>query len=388
MKILVITTWFPNPVEPIKCIFTRNILKAQISFTDFQFIVISPIPFFPKALSSLFNGRFGRLSKIELIEQLDNETIIYRPKYFKLPRQLSRYFDWYFYYKAVLKTIKNSYLIFDLIHVHGLYPDSYAGYKISKYYNVPFVCHVHDSYITDLFKSFKNKLLISLTSSQKIIAVSEFQSNQLKKILPNNSNIVVINNGVNLHNFTLTETNLSRNKGVFVGNLIETKGIYVLLEALSIMLKNDVIFYLDVFGTGELSKCKEYSTHLEISDLVNFKGIIDNESLPQAFTQYDFLILPSFYETFGIVLVEAMACGLPVIATNVAAIPEIVNSEDFGILVEPNDAYCLAEGIKIAMKKDWNPKEIRAHAANYTIENTAVSIGKVYDEVLSNIQTQ
>lgn len=382
-NVLIITTWFPNPVEPMKCIFIRNILNAQKLYTDYNPIVISPTAFFPKFLSPFFSGRYVQLSKIPFLEQTDNDIMIFRPKYFKLPRQWSKPLDWFFYYRAVIKTVKRAKIKFDLIHAHGLYPDAYVAYRVANYFKVPYICHAHDSYLEKLYTINKNKISISLSLADKIIAVSWFQAAEIAKILPQCNNVEVVYNGIFTENFGIKSNRTINNRLVYIGNLLETKGIFVLLRSMAILKKENCKIYLDAFGRGDLALFESSLITLGIEDIVSFKNVINNNELPQALKEYDFLVLPSFYETFGIVLIEAMACGLPVIASNIAAIPEIINSDKFGILVEPGNELELANAIKKALEMKWDSNEIRKYAEKYSIKNTALSIDKIYDNILN-----
>lgn len=379
--ILLITTWFPNPAEPIKCVFTQNIVNAQKKYTPYNFIVISPIPYMPKILGKIFKGRLKAFSEIGLIDKVDGITI-YRPKYLKLPFQLSDKLDWYLYFRAVLSVIKKYQLKFDLIHTHGLYPDAYVGYKVSKYFNIPFVCHLHDRYLNILFDRYNLKLNTCLKTAKRIIAVSKFQANMFRHFLPINT-INIVYNGTFIESFKIRDTNCLSKKLVFVGNLIEDKGIFSLLEAVSILKQQKININLDVFGRGEIEKCKNLASKYDISEIVNFRGIINNSELAEILCDYDLLALPSYYETFGIVLIEALAAGIPVVASNVASIPEIV-TEDVGILIPPKNPNALADAISCALRKNWDRRIIRNQAEKFTLEQTAISIANIYKEILNN----
>ena len=109
-----------------------------------------------------------------------------------------------------------------------------------------------------------------------------------------------------------------------------------------------------------------------------------NKLLPMLLPNYDMLILPSQYETFGIVLIEAMACGLPVIASNIAAMPEIVANDNVGYLINPEDIEEFKKTIKLVFNKIWDKQYIHKYAHTFSIEQTANTINKVYDSILNN----
>jgi glycosyltransferase involved in cell wall biosynthesis len=162
-----------------------------------------------------------------------------------------------------------------------------------------------------------------------------------------------------------------------------------LLKALKLLNGYKYRFILDVVGNGE--KQLEYITLSEkygLGDKVSFIGEIDNASLLKKMKYYDCLVLPSRYETFGVVLIEAMSCGLPVVSTNICAIPEVVISEKVGILVESNNSKALAEGIVKAINKKWDRELIINYAKKFSIKKTAREIEKVYDEILKGVENE
>lgn len=159
---------------------------------------------------------------------------------------------------------------------------------------------------------------------------------------------------------------------IAVGRLSPQKGFDYLLKALSKVKEKEKDFVLLIIGDGEERKNLENLTKkLGLEKEVIFLGKIFHEKLPKYYHLADIFVLPSLYESFGIVFLEAMAAGLPIISTNTAAIPEVVK-KNTGILVEPKNVEELArailmlmknrnkrikmgkEGMKIAKKFDWS----------------------------------
>ena len=97
----------------------------------------------------------------------------------------------------------------------------------------------------------------------------------------------------------------------------------------------------------------------------------------------DLFVLPSLSESFGIVQIEAMACGVPVVATINGGSEEIITSEDYGLLVEPANPEDLAEKILIALNKEWDKEKIRKYAEQFTWERIAERIHEIYCRVVS-----
>lgn len=137
---------------------------------------------------------------------------------------------------------------------------------------------------------------------------------------------------------------------LFVGSVIERKGLRYLLQALAVL--PDSSLELDVVGDtqdepGYLAEMKTLIEDHGLTGQVTFHGhIADRERLRQLYRKADVFVLPSLYETFGIVLLEAMAFGLPIVTTTAGAIPELVKDGKNGLLVPPRDPVALAEALK------------------------------------------
>jgi len=135
---------------------------------------------------------------------------------------------------------------------------------------------------------------------------------------------------------------------LYVGPHEPRKGLMCLLEAIAVLRGKGIDVHLVTVGKGsQLPDLMLHSRRLGISDITEFRGYLDDPDdtkLPLVYSGADIFVLPSFREGFGFVLVEAMASGLPVIATAISAIPEVVG--DAGLLVPPGDPGALAEALR------------------------------------------
>ncbi|MFQ5786347.1 MAG: glycosyltransferase family 4 protein [Thermodesulfobacteriota bacterium] len=138
-----------------------------------------------------------------------------------------------------------------------------------------------------------------------------------------------------------------------VGNYREIKGQKYLIEAMKIINNPQVILYL--VGSPE----RDYPYYLSLKDQIRrnnienhvfFTGWLKGDELAQMYLSADILVLPSLYEAFGMVLLEAMSCELPVIASNIGGIPEIVKDGENGFLTPPSDPACLASALQKLIK--------------------------------------
>jgi glycosyltransferase involved in cell wall biosynthesis len=156
---------------------------------------------------------------------------------------------------------------------------------------------------------------------------------------------------------------------LFVGRLVKRKGVNVLLNAVK-LLEGDRRLHLRIVGGGpELGELQQLATALGITDKVTFDGVVTNERIAELFRQCDALVLPAIVtetgdtEGLGVVLIEAMGYGKPVIASAAGGIVDIVKDNDTGLLVPPGDAAALASAIRRAMD---DPDEMTRLAARGT----------------------
>jgi glycosyltransferase involved in cell wall biosynthesis len=376
--LLIITRWLPNQARPGTGIFTKNIIEAQRELGKYQITIVSPVPQYPFIPLQILK-KYHPFSQLPYHESYLN-CPMFRPRYFKFPDPLFKSIDMRGYLSAVKKVIDRENLSFDIIHSHGLYPDSYVAGLIGKMYAVPVVMHVHDSSLRkNRLKNIHKKIMRLATA---LIPVSRYQFKHIVDIDPFlKERCAVIHNGINTGNISYKENSVKINnykKLVFVGNLIPIKGVDILLQAMKLLKRKNI--KLDIIGTG--SKKNEYNEYVKrnnLTDSVTFLDQVDNKIVCSKLHEYDFFVLPSRYETFGVAIIESLAAGVPVIASDICAIPEIISDNKLGILFKPNDHIDLAQSIQKAIEMKWDRKYCRKKAKQYSLKITANKIDKIYE---------
>ncbi|MFC1899265.1 glycosyltransferase [Chloroflexota bacterium] len=227
-------------------------------------------------------------------------------------------------------------------------------------------------------------------NSQRIIASTEKEKTDIIRHYDTASEkIVVVPCGVNLGQFRITDREDARqhlgigNEKIilFVGRIDPLKGINKLVEAAS-YLRDRQDWRLMIIGGGEnsileINKLKKLAVNLGISDRVTFSGLIKHNELPYYYSASDVCVMPSYYESFGLVALESLACGTPVIANNVGALRDTILDGKTGYVVPDNNVPSLIEKIKIVL--DW-PKspgranEIRESVAEFGWDKVAAGI--------------
>jgi glycosyltransferase involved in cell wall biosynthesis len=232
----------------------------------------------------------------------------------------------------------------DIIHSHLSYPAGFLGTIIHKRTGIPNILTEHST-VRKYYRSFVHKFCVKYTlkNSPGLACVSNALKKELSKVI--NREIDVIHNVVDIDKFKLADPGLGRIINIgFLGSLSDqNKGLDLLLKAVSIVESRDIILHIGGKGTL-LDNYHKMSEDFGIMGNCRFYGEILPDKVTDFYSKLNFFILPSRYETFGIVLVEAMACGLPVIATKCGG-PEEIITPSAGLLVSKDNAEELAEAI-------------------------------------------
>ncbi|NJE79464.1 glycosyltransferase family 4 protein [Thermococcus sp. GR4] len=268
---------------------------------------------------------------------------------------------------------------------------------LGRLLGIPSIFHVHsgvfyDEYIksTVLIKKIRQAIF---TIPSVIISLSIYWKRQIMQLDNiNKEKIRVIYNFVDSNKFKRYNKHTCREilklppdkKIVFsIGRLFERKGYQYLIEAVPLIVKqrNDIQVFIG--GKGPMREYLEQRIkELEIEDYVTLLGFIQGELLPVWLNAADVFVMPSLLETFPIVMLEALASGIPFVGSRVGAVPEIIISDDYGLLVEPANPQDLAEKMLIALEKKWNKEKIRKYAEQFTWERVAKRILEIYRRVL------
>lgn len=208
------------------------------------------------------------------------------------------------------------------------------------------------------YKSKRNmrNLIKNLQNADVITSTSHIMVEEIKKYYKANNEIFVTPFGVNVNQFYPLD--IDRKKDIFefgiVKKIEKIYGIDILIRAFKMFLDDypNAKAILSIYGRGSATdELIKLSEELEISDRVFFKGFINNEDVPKAFSTMSVACFPSVVdESFGVAIVEAMACGVPVIASDVAGFREVMINGSTGILVEKKSIHSL----KKAMEKMYN----------------------------------
>jgi len=228
------------------------------------------------------------------------------------------------------------------------------------------------------------QILWALHQANGVSAVSQALVTAIEGFGVDPGKLQVIRNGINTDVFSRvdagTAQQLRRQLGlrddrkylVFVGRLHPVKGLMHLLDALSLLLSDgDLNFDIILVGDGELRSALERSVAIRgLTERVRFAGEVPHSRVHEWLQAGDAFCLPSLMEGMPNVVIEAQACGLPVVASRVGGLPDMIGNRT-GILVEPAEPAYLANALKQVFRKDWNREEISREAGGQSWEAVA-----------------
>ena len=375
MKVIVITNLFPNNVESARATYNRVQFRFLQKYCDLK--VIAPIAWTDRFLY------WRKNKKIKLYEKIDGLDV-YHPTYYFVPKFLRSLYG-FFFFLSILYTFIKIYKKHraDVIYSTWAYPDSFAAVLLAKIFQVPVVAKIHGSDIHSVEGIGKKQLTCwALTHAEKVISVSHDLARKTMAMGVPVDKIVTIYNGVDANVFKKLDKVVCRKKlkisdnekiVLYVGNLKSIKGSDLLADTIKELKKS---CYLDlqlvVIGDGGLRKSilvqiQSYGLAANIKLL----GSLKHNEIASWMNAADVLFVPSRNEGVPNVILEAMSIGLPVVATKVGGIPEVVIEKRTGFLVASHDARSLADALLKALCIDWDSDEIMNYAKQYSWQHNA-----------------
>jgi len=285
-----------------------------------------------------------------------------------------------------------------IIHGHTIHPIGIASVEVATRLNVPVVLTIHGAleiakgWLSDEIRHY---VKYALKYSDIITTVSYRNKEIIEKIwsIPSKK-ILVIPNGFDDNIFKYIPKEHARKKLglptdkrilINIGNLVPEKGQKYLIEAFANVRKERDDVLLIIIGSGRLEVfLRKQIKKLGLERSVFIVGHRPHNEIPLWMNAADFLVITSITEGNPAVLFEALGVGLPVIATRVGGIPEIIISDEYGLLCNPKDIVCLTENILNAIdkEKEYNREKIAIYARRYSWSNIAKEYIKIYERVL------
>lgn len=419
MKVLFITAWYPSETDPFFGIFVKEHAKAASLLNDI--VVMYP----HLSMSLAHNKRYKITEEIE--EGIKTIRVEYRKGILSFPRsllvrvkytnsvalpatptkvynlfkrvtplkrlieiidRLDSDLNYYWSVLVAFRKLKKSGWKPDIVHAH-VFTAGVVAIILGKLYRIPVVITEHTANFAmhDLTGDQLRKAKIAIGRADLVLPVTEAMKHDILAYGIKND-FLVVPNAVNTEIFLPLPSPAQehRNKKLLlVAALRPEKGVPYLLQALNQLKAMRGDFSLDILGSGpEQAKYEHMMKELSLENIVSFHGSQNKQVVAEFMQNCDFYVLPSIVEQLPCVLIEAMACGKPVLATNVGGVSEIVN-EKRGILIPSEDVDALKEAINFMLDNyaSYSSESIvRYVRENFSYEALGEKFDKVYRDVL------
>lgn len=375
MKILTFTTLFPNAAKPHHGIFTETTLRHQLATGDIQAKVVAPVPWFP--FNHEFFGQYGTFARAPKVETRIGVEVSH-PRYLVLPKvgmHVTPFTVAHSAKKTIGRMLDEGYE-FDVIDAHYFYPDGVAAVLLGKYFRKPVVISALGTDINLIlqYPIPRRMILWAGEQSAAMITVCDALRTEMIKFGMDGSRISTMRNGVDLELFRPVNRETTRKKLgmdqftlLSVGYLDPRKGHEHIICALA-ELPNVCLM---IAGSGpDRKKLEELTKVAGVEERVTFLGPLSQESLREYYGAADALVLASSREGWANVLLEAMACGTPVVASNVWGTPEVVCNLAAGVLMPSRTPQGVAAGVRQLRAHYPDHAATRAYAEGFSWDTT------------------
>jgi teichuronic acid biosynthesis glycosyltransferase TuaC len=377
MKILTFTTLFPNAEQPDHGIFVENRLRHLLRSRQVTSRVLAPVPWFPSG-----NAAFRHYAKLARVprEEVRHGTQIQHPRYPIIPKIGMNIAPLLLYATArrAMRRILAEGYDFDLIDAHYFYPDGIAAAMLGREFGKKVVITARGTDINLIgdFALPRRMILWAAKQAGAMITVCEALRTRMIELGIDGAKIRTLRNGVDLVHFQPRERSAARQRhGVAgqqpvllsVGHLIERKGHDLVIEALA-RLPDAILL---IAGDGPERQALELlASRLGVTARVRFLGRVAHGELAEIYSAADVLVLASSREGWANVLLEAMACGTPVAASNVWGTPEVVAEPEAGLLAPERTGEAFAATIARLLAALPDRAATRAYAERFSWDAT------------------
>jgi glycosyltransferase involved in cell wall biosynthesis len=372
-KLIVFSSLFPSSVRPTAGVFVRE--RMFRVGEELPLTVVSPVPWFPlQGLIRRFRPHYRPLPK--KVETHGKFTVHY-PRFLAVPG-LFRTLDGFSMALCslpLLRRLRNE--GYNLIDAHFAYPDGYAAMLLGRWLKLPATITLRGTEVP-MSKSppHLKRMLAALAGVPRVFAVADSLRRHLAALGADAGKIEVVGNGVDTDLFHPVDRAAARRALdipeeakvlVSVGGLVERKGFHRVIEVLPELRKtfSDLVFLIVGGGgpEGDISgRLRRQAAELGLGDAVRFLGPLPPAALKEPLSAADVFVLATSNEGWANVFLEAMACGLPVVTTDVGGNREVVCREELGTVVSFGDPAALATALREALGKSWDRDAILAYA--------------------------
>ncbi len=392
-RVLVLSSLFPHAGEPGAGPFIRERMFRVARHLPLT--VVSPKPCFPgqgliRALRPGYRPAAARRETQQGVEVLF-------PHFLSLPGAF-RHWDGRLMAMSMLPLLRRLRQDpgFDLIDAHFAYPDGYAASLLSRWLGVPYTLTLRGTEVPHARNPrLRPRLAAAMSGAARVIGVSDSLRRLAVSLGVPEERTTVVGNGVDTGLFYPVDRAEARRRFglpenarvlVTVGGLVERKGFHRVIACLpELLARHADLHYLVVGGPcreGDMSEAlKRQAAQLGLAERVHFLGALPPAELKWPLSAADVFVLSTRNEGWANVILEAMACGLPVVASDVGGNREVVATDALGAIVPFDDHARLAEALDAALRRAWDRDAILAHARDNDWDKRVAQLLAIFRDV-------
>lgn len=370
LRLLTFTTLFPNAAQPNHGIFVENRLRHLVADTGTSATVLAPTWWFPST-----HPRFGPWAAFAQVPRHERRhgLAIHHPRALTLPK-LGMYTAPYALYRAAraeLRRLVAEGLEFDAIDAHYLYPDGVAALWLARAFRKPLAITARGSDVTELpdYAIPRARIRRAIAGADALIAVSAGLKRRLVELGAPEEKVTVLRNGIDTALFRpgpreemRTRLGLSGPVLISVGGLIPRKRHHLAIDAMALLPGATLL----ILGAGpEHAALEARAAQRGVADRVRLLGPRPHAELPAYYGAADLSILASSREGWANVLLESMACGTPVVASDIPGNPEVVQRRQAGLILRENTAEGIAEAVQDLLANPPDRAATRSYAEGF-----------------------
>jgi glycosyltransferase involved in cell wall biosynthesis len=391
IKLLTFTTLYPNAQRRSHGVFVENRIRHLVASGQATTKVIAPVPYVPAL--SILPERYRILGGVPTREERYGIDV-YHPRYFLLPKvsMLAAPFSLYVAVRRQMSRLLTDGYAFDAIDAHYFYPDGIAAMLLGRHFGKPVTITARGSDVTKLGQYHWPRKMIrwAATEAAGIIAVCESLKTELVELGVRPDKIRVLRNGVDLTMFRPTDREAARKRLrlegsilLSVGHLIPRKGHDLAIKALQYLPDKQLV----IVGTGpEFASLKNLADHIGVANRVRFLGEVAHDKLAELYSAADLGLLMSTQEGWANVLLESLACGTPMVATDAGGTPEVLASPVAGEIVRERNAVVVARAVDAVLARGIERAAVRRYAEGFSWDATTRGQLDLFDHLLRNAE--
>lgn len=400
LRVLTLSSVYPNPAQPNLGLFVRERMR-HVAQCGVDVRVVAPVPSFP-ADPIIRSVKGGYRPAIAGRLKPQNGAVMHPP--FLCPPGVLKILDGWLYALSLLPVLHRVHrrYPFQLIDAHFAFPDGVGASLLACRFRVPFTITLRGTEVPHARQWSKRvQMRRALSRADALIAVSRSLAALAVELGASAEKVHVIPNGVDTRRFRpMAKEDARRMLGLpvrspvilTVGALVQRKGIHRVLEILPQLCARhtDLIYVVVGGGSVEGDMSRELTRLIKERNLeghVRLEGPRPSESLPAYYAAADLFVLPTTNEGWANVIVESLACGTPVVTTDVGGNREVLCGDFLGRIIPPKNPAALERAVLDGLARSWDRRAIAAHAARRDWALVADEVIGVFGKVLSKHNT-